>query len=588
MTPLFLYMYDVTGYKNTGFNSTNIPGSKALLLSMPSIALATSDVMQQDFLQSLTVYANWETINEIDYLTVSDACYIVTGITMTSPDVCVLSLQYDALTSLGGAEIVGTSALPILDGYTERVCVDSDTYGAHTAAESFTPAKPLELVKGSLIGDDGSTTGAHTFVVSTVDLTDDGKTAITYTDTSTETPTTVTIPSLKAASGDQHFYMKLPDGTTKTTINPGTRVYNGDVDTVKANIQRARECGLDAGILGQYIVPNSYVSTVETTTGAVSSLVGQTLTASSGLPLAYATVKNQKALCGELNKYLLMSLGSGDSAEYKPEDINDGNTSPNFVVYCDPRYQQKPYCRPASYLKDTTNLYLQALPGAPWADAPLRYNTASGSQLDKISYDAEVKGRTSENYYNLAEKTAGKAGSGAVGMVSGLVGTANRFLSGLGILATTPTDSDLGAANYYTMGDVTRMRNAQEATATGASLSYMRGQYVAPSVVFPRSDTMRDFYGNGFQVYRYRLSDTDLARYDEYLTMYGYSETKPLEAKDFTCRTYFNFVSCSSVTLGGGAPRWKREAAAAQLRAGVRVWHSAPNTNVYVTGNPIK
>lgn len=581
-------MYDVTGYKNTGFNSQNLPGTRALLLSMPSITLATSDVMQQDFLDSLVVYANWETICDIDYLTISDACYIVTNIAMSSPDVAVLSLQYDALTSLGGAAVIGTSALPILDGYTERVCVDDDTYGKHTAPESFTPAQPLQLVEGSLLGDDGTGTNAKVFVLSTVDLTDGGKSAITYTDSSTETPTTVTIPSLKNAGGDQVYYMKLPDGTTKTSITPGTRLYDGTNSDVRDNIQRARECGLDAGILGQYAIPAAYVSTQETSGGQITNIQSVPVSGSSGLPFVYATVKNQKALTGDYSKYLLVSMGSGDTAEYKPEDIQDGNASPNFVIFSDPRYQQKPYCRPAKYLGDATNLYLQALPGMAWADAPLRYTSASGSQVDKIAYDAEVLGRTNENYYNMAEKTLGKAGGGAGSMVKGLLGTANRWLTNNLIAGNLSENGMQPVADYYGLGDITRMRAAQTAAATAADIGYMRGQYVAPSVQFPRSDTMRDFYGNGFKCYRYRLSDLDVARYDEYLTMYGYAEVKPLEAKDFTCRQYFNFVACSTVTLGGSAPRWKREAAAQQLRGGVRVWHSAPDTTTYVTGNPVK
>ena len=586
-TPIYI-MYSVTGYKNTGFNLQNLPGTKALLLGMPSIALDTTDVMQQDFLDSLVVYANWETICDVDYIAISDACYIVTGIAMSSPDVAVLSLQYDALTSLGGAEIVGTSALPILDGYTERVCVDDDTYGKHTAPESFTPSQPLQLVEGALLGDDGTGTDAKVFVMSTVDLTDGGKTAITYTDSSTETAATVTIPSLKNAGGDQIYYMKLPDGTTKTSITPGTRLYDGTNSDVRANIQRARECGLDAGVLGQYAIPAAYVSTQETTGGEITNIQSVPVSGSSGLPFAYAAVKNQKTLCGELSKYLLVSMGSGDSAEYKPEDIQDGNAAPVFVIFSDPRYQQKPYCRPAKYLGDGSNLYLQALPGMPWADAPLRYTGASGSQVDKIAYESEVIGRANENFYNLSEKTLGKAGGGAVSMIKGLVGSASRWLTAGYITDGGVFTENQQAADYYSRGDIDRMRTAQETAATAANLGYMRGQYVAPTVVFPRSDTMRDFFGNGFRVYRYRLSDIDVARYDEYLTMYGYSEVKPLEAKDFTCRQYFNFVSCGSVTLGGSAPRWKREAAAQQLRAGVRVWHTAPDTTTYVTGNPIK
>lgn len=589
-------MYDVIGYKETGFNLENVPGSRALLDTCPAISLDATDVMQQDFLSSLTVYANWETISGIDYLTISDACYIVTGITMTSPDVCVLSLQYDALASLGGAEIVGTSALPILDGYTSRVCVSDDTYGAHTGEEPFTPAQPLKLVKGALMGDSGG--AVSTYVLSTVDLTDTGTTATTYTSSASE-GAAVTIPSLKNSGGSQAYYMQTPsdtDGNETVAYTPGTRLYDGENATVKQQIQRARECGLDAGILGQYCIPDAYHSHQDLN-GLITNIKGTMSTSSSGLPLKYAVVSNQKALTGTLNRYYLVSMGTGDSAEYKPEDIQDGGDAPSFVIYADPRYQQKPYCRPKSYLGDATQPYLQALPGQVWADTPLRYESKSGSALDAMKYDAEQITQQNANWWTNAEAVNGKAGGGVVsGIAAGLKDLgrfaqykAMNFFGAGQSNYTSYTAQDIDSmATYYTAGDWAKTKQEQKNAANMAALTYGSGQTVAPSISFPRSDTMRDYFGNGFQIYRYRLTDTDLKRYDQYLTMYGYAEVKPLEAQDFTCRKYFNYVLCSTVSLGGSAPRWKREAAADQLRAGVRVWHKLPDTTIYVSGNPIK
>ena len=556
------------------------------MASCPAISLDATDVMQQDFLSSLTVYANWEAISGIDYLTISDACYIVTGIVMTSPDVAVLSLQYDALTSLGGAEIVGTSALPILDGYTSRVCVSDDTYGAHTGEEPFTPAQPLKLVEGAIMGDSGGAFSG-TYVVSTVDLTASGTTATTYTSEAAE-GATVTIPSLAYAQGDQTYFMQTPDGKTPQCVTPGTTLYDGSDTTVKQQIQRARECGLDSAILGQYCIPSVYHS-VNVQSGKVTNITGTCLEASSGLPLKYATVHNQKTLTGTLNRYHLVSMGTGDSAEYKPEDIQDGGDAPTFVIFSDPRYQQKPYCRPKCYLGDSAQPYLQALPGQVWADAPLRYESKSGSEIDRMAYDAEQDTQQNANWWATAEQLNGKAGGGVAGLISGALKAANRFAGGVAMAAAGDWDNGgKEATSYYGMGDVMKQSQEQRNAASMAALTYGSGQTVAPSVSFPRSDTMRDFFGNGFRAYRYRLSDTDLKRYDQYLTMYGYAEVKPLEAQDFTCRKYFNYILCTTVTLGGSAPRWKREAAAAQLRAGVRVWHTLPDTTTYVSGNPIK
>lgn len=589
-------MYEVIGYKRTGFDENNLPGSRALLATMEAIPLPTTDVMQQDFLTSLTVYANWEQICEIDYLTISDACYAVTAITMTSPDVAVLTLSYDALTSIGGAEAVG-STIPILDGYTDRVCVTSDNFGEHTDDEPFTPNRPLELVAGNLMGDKGGTNDVGTYILSTVDLTDTATTAVVYSTTTTgdESGETaeVTLPSLKNAGGDQLYFMKTPDGDTKTAVSPGCRLYDGSNATVKQQVQRARECGLDGGILGQYCIPNDY-HTVQTLNGQITNITGLTTDNDSGLPMKYATVKNQKALTGVNNRYYLVSMGTGNTAEYKPEDIQDGNTNPHFIIYADPRYQQMPYCRPKSYLKNTDQPYLQALPGQTWAEAPLRYESKSGSAIDTLTYQCQQATQQDANYWANAEKVAGKAGGGYISVIGAAAKNLNRWLTsgslmGLGKGQENYMDGSMDAsADYYSRGDIIQQRQTQRHQAESAALAFGAGQTVSPTIAFPRSDTMRDYFGNGFKVYRYRLSDTDLARYDQYLTMYGYAEVKPLENKDLTGRTYFNYISCSTISLGGTAPRWKREAAAQQLIGGVRIWHVKPDPAYYTSGNPIK
>lgn len=111
---------------------------------------------------------------------------------------------------------------------------------------------------------------------------------------------------------------------------------------------------------------------------------------------------------------------------------------------------------------------------------------------------------------------------------------------------------------------------------------------VAPEVHFPRSESIRDFVGNGVMVYRLRYHPVDLTRLDKKLTMYGYKTTDVLEKSFFTNRQYFNFVQCSSVSLGGDFPMYIRERAAQQLTGGVRVWHVKPNVSYYTSGNPVK
>ena len=69
--------------------------------------------------------------------------------------------------------------------------------------------------------------------------------------------------------------------------------------------------------------------------------------------------------------------------------------------------------------------------------------------------------------------------------------------------------------------------------------------------------------------------------------MYGYKDTKPLEASDFTNRSKFNYVQANSVTIGGTAPKWIREAAKEQISNGVRVWHQLPDVTAYSNGTNV-
>lgn len=577
-------MYDVTGYKNTGFNVENIPDSISLIMSNDSIDLPSTDIMQNEHLTSLTIFSNWEDIKDVDYIQISDAFYFVTNIQMTSADVCILSLSYDAFTSCGGVDAIG-SALQIIDGTASRACVASDLFGEWTAEEPFTPNAPLTITEGALIGDDGGN-NTTTLIVSTVDLSDTSKTATTYTDSATQE--TVTVPSLKNAGGSQIIFMDTPTGTQKSAIEPATRYYDGTNATVLSNVQRARENGLDGGILGQYTIPNAYCSSTFNADGLCTNLKGTSSTKSSGLNFNYATVNNKKCLYGKLNKYLLVSLGSGNSAEFNPEDINDGNASPSFSVFVDARYQQRPYCRPSSYLGDSSNLYMQAVAGQDWADAPLRYTSKSGSNIDRVAYESDRTIQAQRNQWASIESAGIKAGGGLGSTIMAGAKGLNRLLGGglNNILASTGTISR-DVAEYSTWGDIQKTQAEQQYEGYKSALNFVSGQIQAPSIQFPRSDTMRDYFGNGFKIYRYRPNDTDLKRYDRFLTMYGYALNKPLEKNDFINRQYFNFVLCSDVSFAGSAPRWKREAVAQQLANGVRIWHTSPNPSYYTSGNPV-
>ena len=100
------------------------------------------------------------------------------------------------------------------------------------------------------------------------------------------------------------------------------------------------------------------------------------------------------------------------------------------------------------------------------------------------------------------------------------------------------------------------------------------------------AEFLRDFYGNGCLVYRYKYTQNDINRIDRLLTMYGYRHSKPLTVSDFSNRQYFNFVKCPNVTVTGH-PRWINDGIHDQLANGVRVCHVLPDSSYY-SNNPIK
>ena len=46
-------------------------------------------------------------------------------------------------------------------------------------------------------------------------------------------------------------------------------------------------------------------------------------------------------------------------------------------------------------------------------------------------------------------------------------------------------------------------------------------------------------------------------------------------------------MQANSVTIGGTAPKWIREAAKEQISNGVRVWHQLPDVTAYSNGTNV-
>lgn len=600
-------MYDVICYKNTGFSIGNTPDSPELLSGSQSVVLPITDLVQNRTLNSVRVRAEngYDNIKDVDYCKIGDAYYWVTNVTMLAVDVARLDLVIDALLSVGGY-----SSLTIISGTVQRGTTPTDGFGEWTAPEPITPRNPLQLVIGNVIGDSSDSKSSDTtLIASTIDLATDKTDATTYTDP-TNTDNIVTVPEMPPAIGDNLTVMQIgPEDTDKKFAwTPMQRYYDANNEKVRNNVAKARGLNQEGGIIGQWVIPSAYIKGGKpsiTDDGLVSNLTSAWIDESSGLNFEYKTVKNKKLLYGSMNAYQIISVGSGNEAEFSPEDIrNADEPAPNFVVFSDLRMGQKPFCRPKYYLKDSQNIYQNCVPGQEWANAPLVYYDKSGSTLDRIAFNAEREIQAGLNQRTIYETAGISAGGGATGMFSAVGGWVNRALAGAvglsgmaeGVInAGVPEEYRLsgsqmyGAAKYAATGDISNAVQDMANEYKKASIGFGSSQVVAPNIQFPRADALRDYFGNGFLIIRRRPSDKDIEWMDQWYTMMGYdAQNAPLTMEWFNSRTYFNYVVTGDAEFGGNIPFYMRELLSAQLRGGIRIWHVRPDVSYYKTGNPIK
>lgn len=156
--------YNVTIWSNTGFNVNNIPDSPALLGQGTSVQAV--EIMQERYLSSIKISAEWANVKNVDYCKVGDMYYMVTGVSMLATDVAELALVPDFISSLGGV-----THLTILDGITER-CHLPNSVDGDKDDPLLTPHEALQLdyeVLHSAIETFGES-AKFTVVETTVDL----------------------------------------------------------------------------------------------------------------------------------------------------------------------------------------------------------------------------------------------------------------------------------------------------------------------------------------------------------------------------------------------------------------------------------
>lgn len=549
-------VYSIKGYFNTGFNSVNIPDSPAVLATASSKTFASNWLLQNKDLTAVRLNATWEEVQNIDYVAIGNSYYYVKGITMLTEVCAELSLVLDGLTTAGGVNAVG-----ITGGWCKRSHTGNDALFDNNIPEPWQPSEPLEIV--GLKKHVESTGDGWTLVCSTVDLTKIESVAQEYIDK--DNAVVCYVPKVPPVTTESRIEAVLPVYGRKAQTLPNTSLFY--VDNVLEAIAHVRELGIESCLTGAYVLPREWGDIGFGERNVVNTL-GKLYSQTCGGAISYGSVNNKKCF-SQYNEFSIVAMATGDKITSEAHDIYDGGSSPTVLLFSDPAPENgKPYAQFKKFLGNTQLPFQNCVQGGTWLNQPLAYSGTSGSLIAQTQFTNRQDLAETRNNVNYGMSTAGNIlsaiGSALTGNISGVLGSAKSQ-------AET-------AINYEFANQQRQLERAEFETAQTIN---------APDVKFPRSSSIQAYVGNGFVTYQTRLSAKDLARFDRFLTMFGYAQSKPLEKSDFTNRRYFNYVQADGVNVSGNVGLRIRENIVEQLSGGVRIWHTLPNASYY-NSNPIK
>lgn len=635
--------YQISLFKNTGFNTQNIPGTQALVDSCPQITLSSDDaecdILQARGLTSLPLRIAYDDAKLVDYIRLSSATekvYYAARIAplMSSPDVCTFALSYNPIIS----NVSDVSQIKFLDGIFERHHVATDNLFEYTEDDPLLiPSKPLELVSEMLDIDAPTDNGQGAYthdckviIEATVPLEKMATTTtgIAYTAGTSQDCVVPEVPKFGNTAAESESYIIMEDPATGNDIldvPPASKYYDGTNDTVKEGLARVRGLSTESGIIAQVAIPSVFIDNFnpDTTTGRINGYTGKAMVISptdTKFDWQYASgVHNKRVFTGRFNSYGIISTASGNKAEFLPEDIYEGknSTTPLVVYTADVRTSGKPYFRYKRYKGETSNFWMNCIAGLSWANIPLLYTDKSGSEIDMMNYqtyqsiaDQRAEIAVDRDFLNdINELKLGNIAGEAMGLMAGLAPNLGASYPNINRQAWLSGIERQGRGFYQSREYQQMMTPSRAATTTEvAGLSNMANiqlqreneraselqafqisqKVVAPQMYFPRSESIRDYVGNNVCVYRYKLDSTiDIPKFDKILTMFGYRDTQPAPGNEsfLTNRPRFNYVKIAGASIGGTLPAWEREAIAAVFSLGVRIWHVLPNQTYYTDGS---
>lgn len=605
--------YTIKLYNSSGFSKENIPDKPSLLDDLEVIEVPSLNILQDRFLSEIALRIEYETIKNCDYCSIGNSYYFINNIISTSKDVCKIFISMDCLTTAGG--IVN---IDFIDGITERHHTGNlvEEFGKYTEDDPLLSCvEPLKITGYSTFIPDEK---GNTYIESTVDLVamGDEANAITYTDN--QTGKQITVPSTKTPTHSTKYGIRKGSDTTANDILfpeiigkcsfiaatwnlvDGTLQEN---ELVKAGVKRCRDLGIESSILAQYTVPAAFSggitgSTLEPDITELYGKFGDTeFTPADGFNFEYAEVKNKRVLYGLSNQYEIL-CPNGNSGIYKPEDLyykNFEEEYPHIWLFADVRADGSPYYR-FKYLnksgvedgKNCDSILNGCVKGSQWTSVPLTFTSKSGNSLDVYNFTNELTTfgiqRAQSNIDTRIKKFNSEFNLITSPLTFGIQNSENTD-------GINETFGMLGALTEYKKAEANSKLIPYQ-FETSLRKMYTNFGYsqnvIVPQVMFPfQTDTLRDILKNGFIAFRYRPSDTDLARQDKLLTMYGYRHTDIFKKSYLTNRTKFNYIKAYNLSISTAIPQWLKEGCLAQIEGGIRIWHVKPDESHY-EDNPVK
>lgn len=558
----------VTLYYETGLSPGNCLDSISKLSSLAFTAKTFPNVaIKQDRGRvDIKINATYADVKNADYCKINSSGYWVTGINMLNDHCAMVLLQQDYLTT------IGVSNLSIVSGWCTRRSVSDDTLFKNTLPENFTPSQELVVSGCTEISNGSSETGHINVLLCNLDILNLTDLAKAYTATLAGKDVNVVVPKLPSISDGGTKYYFHPQGASNTysTNIAMTKAFNPNNTKVKEGVSEVRALGIESCIGASYNLPLQWVDATEDGNGVYTMFVDKWKNTKSSLSTHWGSYKNNKVYSGQFQSIVCYSICSGEQNTFKVEDVVNSDGDITWTLFADLRYNGYPACKPSTYRNKHNSSMFGVVKGANWQQTPFMYTYGSSGYAVGLQSAAQ-------NYVaNQLGVAGGIIGSGA-NIVSGMVGSdlsggeaqANNLALGTKIVSNGVSAGARLAMNRVNFND--NVRSLLKAT---------------PEIQFPVVPQLQDFIGNKFYEMHYRLSNTDMTRFDNYLTQFGYAVSEKLTTACFTGRTHFNYVQGEDVTLNATAPLYLRNGAAEQIMNGVRIWHTKPSSSALVD-NPI-